>query len=92
MGGNDIWVSTRHHPWADWGEPVNLGPAVNSAAAESRPSLSWDMSTLYFGSTRVGGQSDIYVTVRQALAPADVLASPSEAGASGIPHASASSR
>ncbi len=63
LGGNDIYVSTRDHVMAAWGEPRNLGPAVNSAGAESRPSLSWDMSTLYFGSTRAG-TSDIYVTTR----------------------------
>ena len=63
LGGNDIYVATRSHVTDEWGEPQNLGPAVNSAAAESRPSLSWDMNTLYFGSTRAGS-SDIYVTRR----------------------------
>ena len=64
LGGNDLYVSTRTHPRADWGVPVNLGPEVNSAVAmESRPSLSWDMKTLYFGSTRTGS-GDIYVTTR----------------------------
>lgn len=62
--GPDIYSATRasaHHPWST---PMNLGPAVNSAFGETRPSLSWDGTTLYFGSTRVGTQSDIYVTTR----------------------------
>jgi hypothetical protein len=43
---------------------------VNSAAgAETRPSLSWDGTTLYFGSTRPGGEgsTDHYVTTRDRL-------------------------
>jgi len=54
----------RVAPQDPWSTPVNLGPAVNSPAGETRPSLSWDGTTLYFGSTRVGGQSNIYVTTR----------------------------
>lgn len=61
--GNDIYSASRSSAHDDWGTPVNLGPAVNSAGAESRPSLSWDGTTLYFGSTRAGS-SDIYVTTR----------------------------
>lgn len=64
VGGPDIYSSIRLSPTAGWEAPENLGPNVNSAAAETRPSLSWDGTTLYFGSTRVGGQSDIYVTTR----------------------------
>jgi hypothetical protein len=46
-----------------------LGPDVNSAVAETRPSLSWDATTLYFGSTKPGGEgsSDHYVTTRERL-------------------------
>ena len=61
--GNDIYSASRSSVFDAWGTPVNLGPAVNSAGAESRPSLSWDGTTLYFGSTRAGS-SDIYVTTR----------------------------
>jgi Tol biopolymer transport system component len=62
--GPDIYSATRASVHDPWSTPVNLGPAVNSAAAETRPSLSWDGTTLYFGSTRVGGQADIYVSTR----------------------------
>lgn len=61
--GNDIYSASRSSVFDDWDEPVNLGPAVNSAGSETRPSLSWDGTTLYFGSTRAGS-SDIYVTTR----------------------------
>jgi ribosomal protein L24E len=64
VGGADIYSAARTSVPGGWGAPQNLGPNVNSSAGETRPSLSWDGTTLYFGSTRVGGQSDIYVTTR----------------------------
>lgn len=64
QGGPDIYSSAKQSPTGAWGTPQNLGPNVNSEFSETRPSLSWDGTTLYFGSTRVGGQSDVYVTVR----------------------------
>ena len=69
LGGNDIYSATRAKASDVWSTPVNLGPNVNSAAAETRPSPSWDGTTLYFGSTRPGGEgnADIYVTTRTAL-------------------------
>lgn len=63
QGGNDIYVATRASVDGPWTIPVNLGANVNSAASETRPSLSWDGRTLYFGSTRAGS-SDVYVTTR----------------------------
>jgi Tol biopolymer transport system component len=69
--GNDIYSATRASTSDPWSTPVNLGPNVNSAASETRPSLSWDGTTLYFGSTRTGGgaegDSDHYVTTRERL-------------------------
>ncbi|MDB5392124.1 MAG: prkC 34 [Planctomycetaceae bacterium] len=35
-----------------WSEPVNLGPVINSKAADSQPCLSRDGLTLIFGSSR----------------------------------------
>lgn len=66
LGGPDIWSASRASTADPFGPPINLGPAVNSAAGETRPSLSWDGSTLYFGSTRAGGDgnADHYVSVR----------------------------
>lgn len=67
LGGFDIFVATRGSAHEHWRTPINLGPSVNSSIGnETRPSLSWDAMTLYFGSTRPGGEgsSDIYVTTR----------------------------
>jgi hypothetical protein len=69
LGGQDIWVATRERPDDPWGTPVNLGDAVNTTAAESRPSLSRHARTLLFGrAPGPEGSSDIYVTSRRPAA------------------------
>jgi hypothetical protein len=67
VGGNDIYVATRDNAQDAFGTPVNLGVGINSPAAETRPSPSWDGTMLYFGSTRPGGEglADIYVVTRE---------------------------
>lgn len=66
QGGPDLYSSTRASTSEDWSQPVNLGPQVNGPGGDTRPSLSWDGRTLYFGSVRDGveGASDIYVVHR----------------------------
>ena len=51
-GGNgswDIWLSERETVDAPWGEPVNLGPNVNSTVGEIEPAISPDGLELYLG-------------------------------------------
>lgn len=57
-GAFDIWSSTRSSVFEPWGAPAKLA-AVSTEAPETRPSLSWDGTRLYFG--RAG---DIYVSHR----------------------------
>jgi hypothetical protein len=65
LGAQDIWASTRDSFSAPWSEPVNLGTAINTAAAESRPSLSKNARQLLFGrSPGPEGIGDIYVSTR----------------------------
>jgi ankyrin repeat protein/beta-lactamase regulating signal transducer with metallopeptidase domain/Tol biopolymer transport system component len=69
-GGLDLWVTTRQTRTVPWGEPVNLGPPVNSTADEHSPSISTDGLTLYFAEhtlRRPGGygSGDIWVTTRK---------------------------
>jgi hypothetical protein len=69
LGGQDVWAATRESLGDPWSAPVNLGPAVNTGASESRPSLSWDARTLLFGRTPgPEGSGDIYVSTRAKLA------------------------
>ena len=72
-GSPDIWTATRASRTGAWSKPVNLGPVVNSASPDTRPFLSWDMTTLYFGSPRPGGEgsSDLYLTTRERVTGAD---------------------
>jgi len=65
LGGQDIWAATRKSVDRPWSVPVNLGPAVNTTAGETRPSLSWKATTLLFGRAPAPeGMSDIYVATR----------------------------
>ena len=58
-GAFDIWSSSRTSVSDAWGAPVNLGAHVNTAAGETRPSMSWRADRLYFG--RAG---EIFVSTR----------------------------
>ncbi len=66
LGATDIYAATRPSVDAAWSTPANLGSAINTEAGESRASLSWDGSTLLFGSGKAGGEgsSDIYFSTR----------------------------
>ncbi|UCC99078.1 MAG: PD40 domain-containing protein [Phycisphaerales bacterium] len=55
FGGTDLWFSRRATIESEWSEPVNLGPAINTADGEEGPALSADGSTLYFTSNRYEG-------------------------------------
>lgn len=64
-GSCDIYLSRKRG--GQWGRPVNLGPVINTGAWESHPCLAPDGRTLYFVSTRPGGQgkADIWKSVYQ---------------------------
>jgi hypothetical protein len=70
FGGPDIYTATRNSVTEAWSTPTNLGALLNSSAGESRASLSWDGTSLYFGTTRPGveGAADIYVATRSKVA------------------------
>lgn len=65
LGAQDLWASTRGALGDPWSAPVNLGSVVNTAAGETRPSLSRDGKQLLFGrSPGPEGSGDVYVTTR----------------------------
>ncbi len=65
LGATDIWTSTRSSTDDPWGPAVHFDAPINSAAGESRASLSWDSTRLMFGSTRPGeGSADVYTATR----------------------------
>ena len=49
QGGMDIWVS-RKDAMGDWGEPLNIGQAVNTELNEDNPFITGDGKTLFFAS------------------------------------------
>jgi hypothetical protein len=65
-GDADIWVTTRATVDDPWGEPVNLGEAVNTPDYDSCPYLSPDGLVLFLHSFRPGGPGgeDMWVTTR----------------------------
>jgi Tol biopolymer transport system component len=69
VGMVDIWTATRASTSDPWSSPMNPGVDVNSSANDLRASLSWNATTLYFGSTRAGGEGnqDLYLTTRPKL-------------------------
>jgi Tol biopolymer transport system component len=69
LGATDILTAYRESIYQDWSPPVFFGAPINSPAAESRASLSWDGLTMVFGSMRPGseGSNDVYVTTREKL-------------------------
>jgi hypothetical protein len=70
--GQDIWVATREKAEGPWSAPTILGGAINTAAAETRPSLSQDGKRLYFGrAPGPEGMNDIYVSTRDKLKGSD---------------------
>jgi Tol biopolymer transport system component len=61
---SDLWVSNRATTDDAWGEPVNLGPSVNSPDNDLHLGVSADGMALFFTSSRPGGSGpyDIWVS------------------------------
>ena len=65
-GRGDIWVTSRATTDDPWGEPVNLGPIVNTSSTSSNDltaGISADGSILYFCSNRSGDYETWQVSV-----------------------------
>jgi Tol biopolymer transport system component len=48
FGDSDIWMTTRSSRDQPWGEPVNIGPAINTELLESNAIISTDGSAIFF--------------------------------------------
>jgi hypothetical protein len=66
FGSHDVYTARRTSISETWSDPVNVGSNVNTAAAETRASLSGDGARLHFG--RLG---DIYVSTREKITASD---------------------
>jgi predicted secreted protein/Tol biopolymer transport system component len=65
-GKDDLWITTRATTNDPWGQPVNLGPILNSSDRDGGPCISADGLTLFIESDRPGsyGGRDLYMTKR----------------------------
>jgi hypothetical protein len=73
QGAQDLYVATRGSAGDPWSTPVNLGTGVNTGAAETRPSLSWNALSLLFGrAPGPEGMADVYVSSRDKLTGSDL--------------------
>jgi hypothetical protein len=65
FGGLDVWVSLITP--TGWGEPVNLGPTINTSADEGWPDLSADGQELWFNGQSIQGSPGpaIFRSLRQ---------------------------
>ncbi len=63
IGGKDIWMVTKSGRGKTWGDPINLGPVINTEDDDMFPTIT-DDGTLYFASNgHVGlGGTDIYMS------------------------------
>src|SRR2546427_1504921 len=83
FGQLDLWMSQRQCLECPFDAPVNMGPLINTAAAESAPTVSEDGQLLFFFSARPGGfgGADIYVSHRVSTnADGDVWGDPVNLG------------
>src|SRR5688500_914051 len=66
LGGIDIWVARRSAPDQPWGEPQNVGGAINSVFNDQAPTVALDGHWMYFFSQRPDGLGglDLYVSRR----------------------------
>ncbi|MFO0849074.1 MAG: protein kinase [Gemmataceae bacterium] len=65
FGRHDLWESRRKAAADPWGEPANLGPAINSPDQDEAPTLTADGRTLVFVSDRGGrGDTDLWMARR----------------------------
>ncbi|MGZ4038758.1 MAG: OmpA family protein, partial [Bacteroidia bacterium] len=58
-GGKDIWKSTFDQKGNVWGQPVNLGPSVNTPGEEMFPYMNDDGKTLFFCSDYLPGMGGL---------------------------------
>ncbi|UCD29865.1 MAG: PD40 domain-containing protein [Planctomycetota bacterium] len=69
FGEMDIWAAKRPTTNDPWGDPVNLGPPINTSYNETDVCISADGSELYFSSDRPGGSggADLWVARRSTV-------------------------
>ena len=60
LGRDDIYISFKGKD-GRWGQPVNMGPEINSSGSENRPCVTRDEKFFFFTSTRDGSRDVFWV-------------------------------
>lgn len=65
VGQEDLYVSKKEAD-GTWGEPIHLGPEINTKGFEISPYISEDTYSLFFSSDGLGGEgdADVFVSFR----------------------------
>jgi Tol biopolymer transport system component len=63
----DIWIATRETLYAEWGEPVNLSPLINTSLSDHSPCISSDGLTLFFCRGISYSTADLWAARRNTL-------------------------
>ncbi|MDP4218967.1 MAG: hypothetical protein Q8916_00580 [Bacteroidota bacterium] len=73
-GRTDIWMTKRDGA-GFWGEPVNLGPSVNTSKDERSPFITPDGGTLYFSSKGHHGNGgyDVFMSMKKGATWSDAV-------------------
>lgn len=78
FGGRDIYYVTVHN--GKWGEPVNMGPKINSPGNEESPFIHPDGSTFYFRSDYWPGMGSFDVFISRLSSDLQALQEPVNLG------------
>lgn len=60
LGRDDLYITFKTED-GSWGQPVNMGPEVNSSGSENRPCVTRDGRYFFFTSTRNGSRDVFWV-------------------------------
>jgi hypothetical protein len=63
----DLWVSHRESVAASWGDPINLGPGVNTSLFEGSIDITPDQRTAVFAALSPDFVFDIFVSTRSSI-------------------------
>jgi outer membrane protein OmpA-like peptidoglycan-associated protein/tetratricopeptide (TPR) repeat protein len=84
FGGSDLYI-VRKDDQNLWGEPVNLGPVINTGGNEKTPFIHTDSQTLYFSSSDRVEDDGSFFPGHRGLGGYDIFFSRAKGGAWGKP-------
>ena len=84
FGKGDLWLATRATISDPWGDPVNLGPLINSPSYDLSHCIAADSTKLYICSNRSGGFGGFDIWEVSIVSPSEALQKENSASSSKI--------